>query len=72
MMRRDSNGKLAGNGLKRRDFTASGDYDGDGKFDAAVFRPSGNNWYISGSTAGTIIRTFGTTGDQPVPNAFIQ
>jgi hypothetical protein len=71
MMCTDVNGKLDGNGLKLGDFTASGDYDGDGKFDAAVFRPSGNTWYLNRSTAGTQIVGFGTTGDQPVPNTFV-
>ena len=53
------------------DVPVAGDYDGDGKFDAGVFRPSGATWFVQRSTAGTLIQTFGITGDQPVPNAFV-
>ncbi len=53
------------------DIPAPGDYDGDGKFDAGVFRPSTANWFVQRSTAGTLITTFGTTGDRPIPNAFV-
>jgi hypothetical protein len=42
-----------------------------GKFDAAVFNPNQNNWYVFGSTAGITINGFGSNGDQPVPNAFV-
>ena len=53
------------------DVPSPGDYDGDGKFDATVFRPSSATWFIGRSTAGTQIVQFGSTGDRPIPNAFV-
>lgn len=53
------------------DVPAPGDFDGDGKIDATVFRASGNTWYSQRTTAGTLIQSFGQTGDAPVPNAFV-
>jgi len=49
-----------------------GDFDGDGKADPGVFRPTSTNWYINRSTAGILINQFGQTGDLPVPNAFVR
>ncbi len=53
------------------DIPASGDYDGDGKFDPSIFRPSNVTWYLNRSTSGTQILSFGVSGDQPVPSAFV-
>lgn len=54
------------------DLPVPADYDSDNKADAGVFRPSNANWFLNRSTAGTLIQQFGTTGDQPVPNAFVR
>ena len=54
------------------DLPVPGDYDGDGKVDAGVFRPSVATWFVQRSTAGTLIQQFGINGDLPVPNAFVR
>jgi hypothetical protein len=53
------------------DVQAPGDYDCDGRFDVADFRFSTGNWFMQGSSAGTIITSFGGAGDRPIPNAFV-
>ncbi|HMS43964.1 MAG TPA: hypothetical protein PKE69_27300, partial [Pyrinomonadaceae bacterium] len=53
------------------DVPAPGDYDGDGRFDAGVFRPSNTTWFVQRSTAGTLIQQFGAADDRPIPNAFV-
>ena len=46
------------------------DYDGDGKSDLSVFRPSTGSWYLQNSTSGFSGIAFGAAGDRIVPEDY--
>ena len=54
------------------DAPVPGDYDGDGRTDAGVFRQPGAQWFVNKSTGGTLIQSFGTDGDVPIPSVFVR
>lgn len=49
---------------------ANFDFDGDGRSDIAVFRPSDQVWYINGSQRGLVTNRFGLSTDAIVPADF--
>ncbi len=48
-------------------FKARADFDGDGKTDVSVFRPSSGSWFLNRSQAGFAGVPFGQSGDKLVP-----
>jgi hypothetical protein len=46
------------------------DFDGDGRTDMSVYRPSEGNWYYQGSTSGFNAVHFGEATDIPAPGDF--
>jgi subtilisin-like proprotein convertase family protein len=47
-----------------------GDFDGDGRTDVSVFRPSEGNWYLNQTVAGFGVVNWGLNGDLPAPGDF--
>lgn len=46
------------------------DFDGDGKTDLSVFRPSDGNWFVAKSQGGISLVNWGQNGDEPAPGDF--
>ena len=46
------------------------DFDGDGRTDVSVFRPTTNVFYLFESTSGLVITGFGAAGDTPAPGDY--
>lgn len=46
------------------------DFDGDGKTDISIFRPSNGQWWLNRSAAGVIAHTFGNSNDRLTPGDF--
>src|SRR5204862_6772428 len=52
------------------DMPVLGDFDGDGKTDATVFRPSTGEWWIWTATGSRTSFRWGAQGDIPVPGDY--
>jgi hypothetical protein len=52
------------------DLPIPSDYDGDGRTDVAIYRPSNGEWWLNRSTAGLIAYQFGESTDLLVPGDY--
>ena len=52
------------------DVPITGDFDGDGRSDFTVFRPSNGVWYSLKTSEGFSAFPFGISSDQPVPGDY--
>jgi uncharacterized delta-60 repeat protein len=67
----NGSGSIVESTLARAGVATLGDYDGDGKADLVVFRPSSGTWYVLNSTGSTVSAvTFGVATDVPVPGDY--
>jgi hypothetical protein len=62
---------MAGGGIRLvfgggGDIPVPRDYDGDGRSDIGIFRPSTGEWFISYMAGGGIRLVFGGQGDVPI------
>jgi hypothetical protein len=58
-------------GASPKQYRAKNDFDGDGRSDIAVYRPSEGNWYIlNSSNRARSVFKFGTSEDRPVAGDF--
>ncbi len=46
------------------------DYDGDGRSDISIYRPSNGQWWLNKSTAGVNVFQFGTSSDKMAPGDY--